>query len=315
MFLGQRLIVGIDKPYLSESLKSFIARNQIGGVILFDHNGIDLAQIRQLVLDVNRTCEIKPFVAIDFEGGRVRRFKSLLPNLDKPSAYKNDFARLRQDINRVAEALIDLGINVDFAPVADLAYSPLNQALKDRTYSAEPDEVIEYCRVVIESLSSHHILSCAKHFPGLGSAVNDPHLETAISCLSLEQIARNDLKSFRGAAAAGVRMFMTTHMIMSAISDKIVTFEPAIEKLARKMGFDGILICDDLSMGAVKGLRPLPQMALETLCAGHDIALICHDHDKYNAVYEYLENNMELLRRHGHQKAIDRIANVKKSLS
>jgi beta-N-acetylhexosaminidase len=315
MFLGQRLIVGIDKPYLSETFKSFIKSNQIGGVILFDHNGIDLTQIRRLIQDVNQSCDIKPFVAIDFEGGRVRRFKNLLPNLDKPSEYRNDFARLRQDIDRVAKALTDLGVNVDFAPVADLSYSPLNQALNDRTYSAEPDEVIEYCRVVIESLSSHHILSCAKHFPGLGSAVNDPHLETAISCLSLEQIARNDLKSFRGAAAVGVQMLMTTHMIMSAISGEIVTFEPAVEKLARKMGFDGILICDDLSMGAVKGLRPLPEMALETLCAGHDIALICHDHEKYNAVYKYLEDNMELLRGHGHQQALDRIANVKKSLS
>jgi beta-N-acetylhexosaminidase len=315
MFLGQRLIVGIDKPDLSDSLKSFIKRNQIGGVILFDHNGIDLVQIRRLVQDINQACEIKPFVAIDFEGGRVRRFKNLLPNLDNPSAYRNDFARLRQDIDRVAEALINLGINVDFAPVADLSYSPLNRALIDRTYSAEPDEVIEYCRVVIESLNSHHIISCAKHFPGLGSAVNDPHLEAAISCLSPEQITRNDLRSFRGAVAAGVQMLMTTHMIMSAISREIVTFEPVVEKLSRKMGFDGILICDDLSMGAVKGLRPLPQMALETLCAGHDIALICHDHDKYTDIFKYLENNMELLESHGHQQAIDRIANVKKSLS
>jgi beta-N-acetylhexosaminidase len=314
MFLGQRLIIGIDKPFLSDSLKSFISNNQIGGVILFDHNGIDLAQIRSLIRDIKQACEIKPFVAIDFEGGRVRRFRNLLPELGKPSEYRNNFNRLETDINRVAEALIELGFNVDFAPVADLAYTPLNQALNDRTYSADPDEAVEYCRVVIEALERYHIISCAKHFPGLGSAMNDPHLETAISCLSFEQVARNDFKSFRGAIAAGARMLMTTHMIMSAISPEIVTFEPAVEKLARKMGFEGVIICDDLSMGAVKGLRPLPEMALETLCAGHDIAMICHDHGSYQDVYDFLESKLEQLENHGHKQALERIANVKKSL-
>jgi beta-N-acetylhexosaminidase len=315
MSIGQRLIVGLDKPFLSEPLKSFIGKHQISGVILFDHNGVDLEQIYKLVNDVNRSCDIKPFIALDFEGGRVRRFKDLLPNLEKPAAYRNDFDRLREDVNKVADALIALKINVDFAPVVDLEYSPLNQALSERVYSRPPDEVVEYSRIFIECLGNHDIISCAKHFPGLGSAINDPHLETAISCLSIEQIADNDLMAFKGAVAAGAQMLMTTHIIMTAISDKIVTFEPAVEKLARKIGFDGIMICDDLSMGAVKGFRSLPEMTLDTLCAGHDIALICHDHDKYNDVYSYLEKNLVELERYGHQEALNRIENVKKSLA
>lgn len=315
MSIGQRLIVGIDKPYLSESLKSFIGRKKIGGVILFDHNGNDPEQICQLIRDVNDICDTKPFVAIDFEGGRVRRFKNLLSDLDKPSAYKNDLGKLRDDLNKVADALIRLGINVDFAPVVDLDYSPLNKALTERVYSRFPDEVNEYSQVFIDCLTNRGIICCAKHFPGLGSAVNDPHLETAVSCLSIEQITANDLIAFRGAAAAGAQMMMTTHMIMTALSETLVTFEPAVEKLARKIGFEGILICDDLSMGAVKGFRPLAEMALETLRAGHDIALICHDHDKYEDIYDFLKKNLTALEKEGHQEALNRIANVKKSLA
>lgn len=315
MSIGQRLIVGIDKPYLSESLKSFIGRNKIGGVILFDHNGNDIEQIYRLVKEVHDTCDIKPFVAIDYEGGRVRRFKNILPGLDKPVAYKNDFHRLQNDLNKVADVLIQLGINIDFAPVVDLGYLPLNHALNDRVYSRYPDEVNEYSRIYIESLANRGIISCAKHFPGLGSAVNDPHLETAVSCLSIERITANDLAAFKGAVAAGAQMMMTTHMIMTAISDKIVTFEPAVGKLARKIGFEGILICDDLSMGAIRGFRSLPEMALDTLRAGHDMALICHDHDKYNDIIGFLMGNLPKLEQHGHQEALSRIANVKKGLA
>jgi len=315
MSIGQRLIIGIDKPFLSESLKSFINRNEIGGVILFDHNGIDLDQIYRLIIDVNDVCDIKPFVAVDFEGGRVRRFKNFLPNLENPMAYKNNPGGLRGDLNKVAGALIQLGINVDFAPVVDLDYMPLNGALNERVYSRLPDEVNEYSRIFIECLTGRGIICCAKHFPGLGAAVNDPHRKTAVSCLSIEHIAANDLMAFRGAVAAGAQMMMTTHMIVTAISDKIVTFEPAVEKLARKIGFEGILICDDLSMGALKGFRLLPEMALDTLCAGHDIALICHNHDKYDDVLGFLNDNLPVLERHGHQEALNRIANVKKSLA
>ena len=314
MTIGQRLIIGIDKPHLSESLKSFISENRIGGVILFDHNGNDLDQIYRLIKDINDSCDIKPFVAIDYEGGRVRRFKSLLPFLDKPAAYKNNLFKLRDDLDMVAEMFIQLGINVNFAPVVDLEYSPLNGALVGRVYSSFPDEVIEYARVFIECLTKRGIICCAKHFPGLGSAINDPHRETALSCLELEKVAASDLTAFRGAIGAGAQMIMTTHVIMTAISDKIATFEPLIARLARDVGFEGILICDDLSMGAVSGKRSLPEMTLDTLCAGHDIALICHEHDKYNDVVEYLKSNVKALEQHGHQEALYRIANVKKSL-
>lgn len=315
MSVGQRLIIGIDKPFLSESLKSFIGRNRIGGVILFDHNGNDPEQVYQIIRDVNDICDTKPFVAIDFEGGRVRRFRNLIPDLDRPSAYKHDLGKLRDDLKKVADAFIRMGINVDFAPVVDLDYAPLNSALDERVYSRLPDEVNEYSRIFIKCLTDRGIVCCAKHFPGLGSAVNDPHRETAVTCLSMEHMAANDLMAFRGAVEAGAQMMMTTHMIVTAISDKIVTFEPIIGRLARKIGFEGILICDDLSMGALKGFRSLPEMALDTLCAGHDMALICHDHDKYDDVYGFLNDNLPVLERHGHQEALNRISNVKKSLA
>jgi beta-N-acetylhexosaminidase len=314
MTVGQRLIVGIDKPHLTDPLKSIISKYQVGGVILFDRNGPDRRQLKKLITEIRSNCAIRPFVAIDYEGGRVSRLKGLFPSLDFPSAYIDNPNKLKDDCRQVAESFGEAGINVNFAPVADLSYSPLNPALKDRTFAFEPESVAEYCRNFIEGFKMGDVLCCAKHFPGLGSAINDPHIQTAISCIAAERLRQCDLAPFKAAVAAGVKMLMTTHMIMTALSDKIVTFAPEVTGLARELGFEGLLITDDLSMGAVRDKRPLEILVLDSLCAGHDIALVCHDHEKYPGVLDYLETNLDILEEHGHRQALARIENVKKNL-
>jgi beta-N-acetylhexosaminidase len=314
MSIGQRLILGLDKPYLSDNQKTLLSQKQIGGVILFDRNGVDIIQLEKLIKDVYDCAVQTPVMAIDFEGGRVRRMKELFSPLAKPSEYDGDLDRLKNDCYQVSGEFARLGINVNFAPVADLDYLPLNPALNDRVYSSDPQAVINYCNGFIEGFSRNGIQCCLKHFPGLGSAINDPHDKTAVSCLSAEHLGRNDFVPYKAGIAQGIKFVMTTHVYMTSIDDKIASFSKKATGLLRRLGFEGIIVTDDLSMGAVKGNRPLREIVLETLCAGHDMALVCHNHDEHLDIIEYLEKNLNILEEHGHKQALNRINDVKKSL-
>ncbi len=310
---GQRLVLGIKEPYLSNSTMDFLKRKSIGGVILFDNNGISADQLKSLINQIYDACSVLPFIAVDYEGGKVSRLGRFFQPLAQPSEYNGKLHKLRIDCRKVGNEFNDIGINLNLAPVADIAYSPLNEALKDRTYSYDPSKVADYCLSFYEGFSENDIICCFKHFPGLGSSVSDPHDEIAVSCLARERITGNDLLPFKAGISAGIKMIMTTHLRMTEIDREIGTFSKKTVSLVRDMGFEGIIISDDLSMGAVKNEGSLPGRVLRTLCCGHDMALICHDYIEHEKIADYLENNLPLLEKHGHQEAVKRITDVKKS--
>ncbi|MCD6162552.1 MAG: glycoside hydrolase family 3 protein [candidate division Zixibacteria bacterium] len=312
---GQRIILGIEGTYLTDSVISILSKKQIGGIILFDHNGENPNQLKALINSIYNACEIKPFIAIDFEGGRIRRLKKFFHLLAKPSEYDGKANELKSDCENVGRDFKEYNINLNLAPVADISYSPLNAALEDRTFSADPLKTSEYCISFCEGFAKNNILCCLKHFPGLGSSTNDPHKLTAVSCLPYDRIRENDLVPFKAGINAGVNMLMTTHLLMTAIDDKIGAFSVKTTGLARALGFEGIIISDDLCMGALKSEDSLPEITLKSLCAGHDMALICHNHSRYNEIISYLENNISVLEKHGHKRALERIRDAKESLS
>ncbi|MCP4580537.1 MAG: glycoside hydrolase family 3 protein [candidate division Zixibacteria bacterium] len=312
---AQRLILGLEGPILTDSMKRLLADKQIGGVILFDRNARDRSQLKALIEQIRDSCTTVPFVAIDFEGGRVRRMDDIFHNLDEPIKYQGDLERLYSDCREVSREFSEIGLNLNFAPVADLSYTPLNPALKDRTFSDDPNLVAEYCIDFIKGFAANGIQCCLKHFPGLGSAVNDPHDKTAISCIAKEKILANDFIPYKAGISAGASMIMTSHVLISDIDEKISTFSRITIDLARFIGFDSVIITDDMTMGGAQGNRSLPEKVLETLVTGHDMALICHEHDKHEEIVGYLEENISALIENGHTQALERIANVKSSLS
>ena len=313
---AQRLILGIEKPYLDKITRKFLHEIQPGGIILFDRNGESLTQLKVLIEDIKSSLDTPPFIAIDFEGGRVRRNSALFSRLEKPSFYLEDnFESLKADAAEIAAEFDEVGINLNFAPVADLQYEPLNAALNSRSCSADPSVVSEYCRVFIESFQSSGVHCCLKHFPGLGSAVNDPHKEVSISCINSDRYMANDIIPFKAGIDAGARFLMTTHMIMTCIDSVIATFSEKATELARFSGFKDIIITDDMSMGAIVNQDSLPENVLKALCAGHDMAIICHDLEKHDSVNRYLEQNIKKLENNGHIEALKRIADVKKQIA
>jgi beta-N-acetylhexosaminidase len=315
MMPGQRLILGLPGAALTDPVQSLLKKEHIGGIILFDYNCAGANQLKKSLAQIRRACKIAPFVGLDYEGGRISRLGNILPSLGQPSRYDDNLKELRIDCRKVGDRFGQMGINLNFAPVADLTYKPLNPALKARTFSADPSQTAAYSLSFIEGFADRDIVCCLKHFPGLGSAANDPHKQIAVTCLSIDHLLDYDLVPFKAGINAGVRMIMTTHLLATAIDNKIVTFSSRAIRLARDLGFKGIIITDDLSMGAVKSGVSLPDAVLQALIAGHDMAMICHDYDQYENIIAHLENNIDMLKENGHDQALERIHNVKKSIS
>ena len=311
---SQRLVVGLPRPVLDNRTKKLLQNLKLGGIVLFDRNGKNPAQLKDMVKEIHSASMHKIFVAIDYEGGRVQRMKELFEPIKAPADYaKGPLKSLRDDCLKVARQFKSVGININFAPVADVEYQPVNPALDGRVYSSRADLVVEYVQAFIETFHSLNIRCCLKHFPGLGSAVNDPHEAVSLTCQPLERLMAHDMIPFRAGIDSGVDFMMTTHMISSAIDNKVATFSENVIQLARKIGFEGVMITDDMSMGAVKS-RDLPGQVLETLACGHDMALVCHDREKYDDIIIHLEKNIDVLNKHGHTESLNRINNVKKKL-
>jgi beta-N-acetylhexosaminidase len=312
---AQRLIVGLEKPYLDKATEKLLAEKQVGGLIFFDRNCENLVQLSELADQIRGCCDDIPFLAIDFEGGRVRRGAGCFSNLE-PAAYYVEacLSRLHDDCIKVAQEFGDIGINVNFAPVADLTYEPLNPALAQRTFSSDSMAVADYCRTFIEAFAQYGILCCLKHFPGLGSAANDPHGQMAISCLPAERLAGYDWVPYKAGFEAGAAMVMTTHMLATSIDEMPATFSETTTNLVRAMRFDGIIITDDMTMGAVVG-DDLPDKVLRPLVAGHDMVLVCHKFERYEEIIDYLDSHLDELNQHGHKQALKRINDAKKKLA
>jgi beta-N-acetylhexosaminidase len=312
---AQRLIFGLEKTHLDKITQRLLVERQAGGIILFDRNCKSLSQLGELAGQIRDAGTDIPFIAIDFEGGRVRRGAQYFSSLGAAASYKKaGLTKLREDCLEVGREFRDIGINVNFAPVADLTYEPLNAALNDRTYADDNRAVAEYCETFINAFADNNILCCLKHFPGLGSAVNDPHGQMAVSCLPIERFAEHDWLPYKAGIEAGVAMVMTTHMLASGIDNVPATFSETTTKLVRELGFDGIIITDDMTMGAMVG-DDLPDKVLRALLAGHDLALVCHKFERYDEIIDYLDSHLDELNEHGHEQSLRRINDTKRKLA
>ncbi|QJA06781.1 glycoside hydrolase family 3 protein [Thermosulfurimonas marina] len=214
----------------------------------------------------------KGFFMVDQEGGRVQRIgPPLLP--DYPAPYElarkgpEEVSRISQEIARGLKAL---GLNVNLAPVVDLAGEEAPDWLRERTFGEDPERVGELAEVFIREHLKAGVLPCAKHFPGLGGVFPDPHRELP----QKESPSEAELRVFKRATEAGVPLVMTTHLVVEAWDPRPVTFsERALRILREDLGFGGLVLTDDLAMGALSAWE-LAERLLEALLSGHDLWLI-----------------------------------------
>jgi len=285
--IGQLFIVGFRGEKPSPAFLSFVAETQIGGVILFaDNCPTHQAAADNIQLIKSQYRSGLPFIAIDQEGGRVCRLKGAPAEYKSAATYgaAGGVERFAEDFSRSMVFMESIGINVNLAPVADLAINPENSCLQDRCFGDLPNEVARFVEKAVEIASQSRMLSCLKHFPGLGAASIDPH--TAAAKLEHDEMIwqQRELIPFLAGVHKGADLIMTTHVRLPKSDSSIVTSSAKIiDTLLRGyLAFDGPVITDDLTMGGAAELGNFGERTVAAFEAGHDLLLTGQDFDSYN---------------------------------
>ena len=279
---GQRLMVGFDGTEMNAELKFLINTLKVGGIILFSINLIDPGQIKDLCFSMQsyaRSCGQPPLlIAIDQEGGKVARLKE--PFTQFPGNPKmKDHEDALFFAKTTAKEFIEVGINMNLAPVLDVALEGINSVMADRAFGHDPGWVSEQGRVVIEHLQAEKIMAVAKHFPGIGRTVLDSHFELPDLDIDVDVMQAFDLLPFEAAIACDVAGIMLSHIRYIGIDpDWPASLSKTIadDLLRRKMGYDGVVMTDDLDMGAIQKHYDIGTAIRQILSADIDMALICH---------------------------------------
>lgn len=276
------LIIGIEASELSEAERKAFAKFKPAGYILFSRNILDVELCRELsdeLRSIHRSIH-PPIIAIDQEGGRVVRSSQIgieLPSASQLAATKNSHF-IQQAAYFNARTLHQLGVNTNFAPVLDIASSEQN-ALASRCWGNNSQDVISYAGIWNRSLLRQGIMTCGKHFPGMGNAQSDPHF-------SLPKL-EGDFEHFLDEASIPflalmpeLPSLMMAHLSIpemdaqypSSLSARIVT-----QFLRQQLGYEGIVFTDDLGMGAICESWTPSDSYKQALLAGCDLPLLCHD--------------------------------------
>lgn len=289
-------ILGCAGPTLGKSEASFFREVKPWGFILFARNVESPDQVRALTSALRETVDRPDApILIDQEGGRVQRLKPPHWPLYPPGRAYGQLAGndplLKREITRlgarlIAHDLASLGINVDCVPVLDVPDPQGHEIIGDRAYGDTPEEVAFLGRAAAEGLIAGGVLPIIKHIPGHGRAKADSHLELPVVDAAWDELDSRDFAPFR--VLSDMPMAMTAHVIYSAIDRKrpATTSKTAIRKVIRgALGFDGLVMSDDLSMKALSG--SFKQRAEQSLAAGCDVVLHCNgDMEEMQAVMD-----------------------------
>lgn len=279
---GQLLLVGVPGPELSPDEAAFFRTLQPGGFILFGRNIQTPGELRRLIDNLRDLSEVEPVITIDQEGGRVSRLK-LLGN-EPPNAQqlrdRNDLGLIRRHGDITGRLLRLFGFNLDLCPVLDISFDDeADNSLKGRCYGRSVAEVVEKAGAFNDGLRAAGILSCGKHFPGYSSAGLDPHHELPVLERSREEMEAHELAVFRHFADT-VDSMMIGHITITGLEQggPPASLSPAMIRglLRDDMKFGGLVMTDDLDMGAILNHYGFDETMRLGLAAGNDMLMICH---------------------------------------
>jgi beta-N-acetylhexosaminidase len=289
--VGQLIIMGFVGQEMTSALRVVLGAMQPGGIILFARNINNAEQTWKLLHECGAALRETPFLCIDLEGGTVDRLKEVIaPAPAAADVFATGKAKMFRRHGRViGDQVRALGFNTDFAPVFDLKLPPSQPVLTTRTVSADPNETIAYTREFLRGLEDARVLGCGKHFPGLGEAALDTHHELPSIAKSFKDMWREDLAPYRELRKR-IPFCMIAHANYPEVTgDKL----PAslsrkwMEGILRdKIGYRGIVLADDLEMGGVLAAASIGDAAIQTLRAGSDMFLVCHNEEHVWQTYE-----------------------------
>lgn len=296
--IAQQLVLGFDGTDYNAALKRYSARN-IGGVILFKRNIVNESQLTQLNRDIfQNAANIPMFIGIDQEGGRVNRLPASIQNIE--SAYtiglSHDKQYAYQQGRYVGENVKRMGFNLDFAPVLDIWSNPANKVIGDRSFGHDAHMVSGMSRSFRQGITETGIITSGKHFPGHGDTVSDSHETLPVSNKSLDELMKFELIPFKQHIDDGIDMLMVSHISFPDIDNKYpasISKEIVTNILKKKLGYKGVIISDDLSMGAISNRYSLNEAVVRGLQSGETIMLIGSDAVDVDTLIQYVRSNVE----------------------
>lgn len=296
--IGQLIIVGFEGKDINEEIINFIEDLKIGGFILFSRNIDNETQTLKLLNDLkeaNSNNDIPLFVSIDEEGGKVSRLpKSFIKLPESIKVGNKNHKEISYEFGKIlGERVKILGFNINFAPVLDINSNPNNPVIGGRAFGITVSQVADNGIQVMLGIRDAGVIPAVKHFPGHGDTDIDSHVNLPKIEKAIRELKSLELIPFIGAIEKDVEMIMIAHILYPYIDkDYPATMSEIIIKeiLRDELGYDGVVVSDDMTMGAVVENYTLEEGVLAFIKAGGDIALICHGKDNpKNAIQKIVE--------------------------
>ncbi len=303
LLAGQRIMAGFDGTVLNEEIKYLIGELKTGGLILFAANIETFEQVKLLCFSAQEyalSLGLPPlFIAVDQEGGMVARLRPPYFTHFPGNSHINNTEQAVEFAGVTARELASVNINMNLAPVMDFIPQGFDSIMKGRVFKGSCEKVGKLGACIIKEMQKRNIMACAKHFPGIGRTEIDSHFDLPVLESKPEFMEKNDLVPFAAAKKAKVAAMMLSHILYPGYDKKWpASLSPKIAKelLREKIGFQGLVMTDDLDMKAIKyDIKVCVKQILESEI---DITLICHSgpdiQTAFSEIYRMISGNEQL---------------------
>lgn len=319
--IGQMIFSGVDGTEMTDESKNIIQKYHVGGIILFGDNVKSITQTVNFLNELKTANADNPYpllLGVDEEGGRVTRMPDEAKSLPSSRSIGelNDSSLSFEIGSILGEQMKALGFNLDFAPVLDVNSNPDNPVIGDRSFGNNPEVVTELGIQTMKGIQNEGIISVIKHFPGHGDTSEDSHLELPKVDKSYDELSKLELVPFKKAISENADVSMVAHILLPKIDEKYPASmsEKIITGILREdYDFDGVVITDDLTMGAITDHYNVADAAVQTVKAGGDILLVAHDPNLIATVFEKLKAAVEAgeISENRIDESVERITNLK----
>jgi len=292
--VGQMMMIGVYGKTVDENIKSWLTKYHFGGVIFFDRNMESKEQVKKFSDELQAVSneKIPLFIAVDEEGGKVARMKDKLvpPLAQEEIGSTGDPNLARLSAESISRDLRDIGINLNFAPVADVGTTDT------RSFSSDSKIVAKFVDSAAQGYEMENLFYCLKHFPGLGRGKVDTHKDISVVDADKKTLFDEDIFPFQKIISEHDNskfMVMVGHLKYTALDSENAASlsEEIITKILRDdLKFQGVIVTDDLNMGAVSKYNDMGSIVVKTIKAGSDIALVCHEYELQKKACEAILN-------------------------
>lgn len=286
--IGQMLVIGFPSATVDEHVKQMIEDYHVGGIILYDRNMENPDQVNELNQELQDLADIPLFISVDQEGGdivRLRDHVSEIPSQQELGEAGNG-EQVYETARQTGKELKEMGFNVNYAPVLDLS------STDTRSFGEDPELAYQLGKNVIQGLADEQITATVKHFPGNGRTEIDPHVESATVDADKLDLENKDIYPFRKMIEEVDHddfFVMVTHLIYPAYDDTYpasVSSAIITDLLREELGYEGLVVTDDLEMGAVTDLYSFEELGYQSVKAGADVLLVCHTLESQKQVFQ-----------------------------